>query len=319
MPKRQLTRPQAMPFRGGATTVIEPALLEFGQYSMVQNLRPKRPGFVKRPGQIKQHSTADGTNRVLSLFQFRKQAVDEKHLFAQFSDGDVLEATTDPPGVTTGVFGSESYSGSSDQVPSAQAVVDDVLVYTDGVDAVQVYGGDSSYVKKAVVYKGTSAQPDIPTEGEDYSDEVGSTDTSQVVVLDSLGSDSDQCLCIMTPVPAESFYVDVKSVNGNSVTISSLQYGKNDNTWANVSGLSDGTESGGATLAQDGTISWTATTDHQPRLAYGAVGYWYRIHFSGALDSEVEINTITYNSSWTDYVNMWDGVTSTGMVTRLKQ
>ena len=98
-----LTQIKGQPVQGGAVTVRNAAQLPFGSYSMVQNIRGKHPDFIKRSGMRKQHSTADGSNEVLSLFQFRKSRVDEKHFFAQMSDGDMLEATNDPPTVTTGV------------------------------------------------------------------------------------------------------------------------------------------------------------------------------------------------------------------------
>ena len=88
---------KSVPFRGGCNTYLEPALLEPGKYSSVQNFRQMHPGLKKRPGQIKLHTTADSTNRVMSLFQFSKGKKTERHLYAQMSDGDVLEATAGPP------------------------------------------------------------------------------------------------------------------------------------------------------------------------------------------------------------------------------
>jgi len=88
---------KSVPFRGGCNTYLEPSLLEPGKYSMVQNFRQMHPGLKKRPGQVKSHWSADSTNRVMSLFQFSKGKVTERHLFAQMSDGDVLESYAAPP------------------------------------------------------------------------------------------------------------------------------------------------------------------------------------------------------------------------------
>lgn len=309
MTTRKYSKIQATPLRGGMITTREPALLKFGQFSQVQNLRPERPGFRKRPGQAKLHTTADSTNGVLSIYQFKKQKVTEQHLYAQMSDSDVLEATSNPPTVTTGAFGSEVFDGTASPRPASWGTVQDQLLFANGVDSLQIYGGNSSYVHRAVVYKGTSAAPDIPEEGFDYSDQVQTNSTSKTVVLNSLGGNANNFLAVMVPVQAKSFTIDVVNTNSNSVTLSNIEYGKNDNTWANVSGLDDGTEDDSKTLAQDGTIAFTAPTDMQPRLMFGGVGYWYRFKFSGALDSTVSINTITYDCDWQDVVNVWDGST----------
>ena len=96
MPVTKLTRLKASPLRGGAITVRDAGLLKPGEFSVAQNVRPLHPGFEKRKGQIALHTEADGTNRALSLYQFRKRDVDETHMYAQMSDGDVLEATNAP-------------------------------------------------------------------------------------------------------------------------------------------------------------------------------------------------------------------------------
>ena len=174
-----LTPIKGLPVRGGAITVRSAAQIPFGAYSMVQNIRGKHPDFIKRPGQRKQHSTADGSNEVLSLFQFRKSRVDEKHFYAQMSDGDILEATNDPPTVTTGAFGSEVLDGSADQIPAAWSVVADKLLHSNGVDQHQIYCGSSSFVEKFFVYKHDTEIERVPTKGEDYSLQV-SNDRSDV-------------------------------------------------------------------------------------------------------------------------------------------
>ncbi|MEE9365993.1 MAG: hypothetical protein V3W44_04820, partial [Dehalococcoidales bacterium] len=112
MPLRPLTPETAIPLRGGAVTVRDAAQLNPGQFSMIQNLRPTHPGFKKRAGSARLHSTADGARKLLSLHQFRKTEIDEHHVFAQFGDNDILDATNLPPTATTGAFGTQVFSGS---------------------------------------------------------------------------------------------------------------------------------------------------------------------------------------------------------------
>jgi len=297
---------QSWALRGGAVTRREPALLPFGTFSMVQNLRARHPGFVKRPGQAKQHTTADGTNKVLSLYQFRKSRIDEKHLYAQMSDGDVLEATTAPPGTTTGAFGSEVHDGSSGQLPASWATIDDVLIYSNGADQHQIYGGESSYVKKFIVFKGSADPKDVPEGGEDYSDEVSDGQTSTVAVLDSLSTWANwDAVFVCTSVPADALGIVLANGNDNA-SVLSLYYRKNDNTWADAS-ATDGTDVGGDCLKQDGNITWTQPSDEIPMMMFGTVGFWYQIRVSAALDAEVEISGCTFQGPWTGLVNVWDG------------
>ena len=300
-----------LPFRGGCDTVREDAQLPIGSFSMVQNLRGEHPGFRKRPGQRRLHSTADGTNKVMTLFQFEKTRVTNSHFFAQMSDGDVLEATNDPPTVTTGAFGSEAFDGSSGQVPASWSVLNDLLILSNGADQHQIYGGSGSYVEKFIVVNETAAVPTLPEYGIDYSTEVSDGLSTTVAVLDSLGdlANDYECIFIRTPVPVKSLTFTVSAVNGTAAELN-VSYWKNDNTWADLS-ITDGTETGGdTTLAQSGTVSWTEPSDEIPRYMFGGSGFWYRVYLSSGdnLDAEVEISAVTWAADFQDIRNVWDAV-----------
>lgn len=238
---------KSVPFRGGCNTALEPALLDPGKYSMVQNFRQMHPGLKKRPGQIKLHTTADGTNRVMSLFQFSKGKATERHFYAQMNDGDVLEATAGPPTVTTGVFGTSVHAGTaSGMIPASWSVINDTMLYSNGVDQHQICFGNTSYVHKFIVYRGAAAIPDVPVLGEDYSSEVSDGQSSTVAILDSLGdlaADYD-CVFIMAPVPIKQLTWTLgASTKGNTTAAAGqMKYRKTDNTWAAVAALNDGTE-----------------------------------------------------------------------------
>jgi len=147
-----------------------------------------RPGLKQRPGYIKQHSTADSTNGVLSMFQFSKGKRTERHFYAQMGDGDVLEATTNPPGVTTGAFGSEVFSGSSGQIPASWSVLDDQMIYSNGVDQHQICAGTANYLTHFAVYNSNTKLPDMPTVGYDYTPQVSDANESTVAILSGLGN-----------------------------------------------------------------------------------------------------------------------------------
>jgi len=300
-----LTQIKGQPFRGGAITVRPAAQLPFGAYSMVQNIRGKHPDFVTRPGQRKLHTTADGSNEVLSLFQYRKSRVDEKHLFAQMSDGDILEATNDPPTVTTGVFGSEVFDGSIDQIPASWSTVADKLLMSNGVDQHQIFCGNSSFIEKFIVYKGVGSLETIPTKGEDYSTEISNA-RSDVAILDAIDTYTNyNCVFIRTPVPVIGFYVDVDTANA---VVSDLSIGYWNGAWGQATNVSDGTASGGATLAQDGYITFDAQSDIIPKYQYGSCGFWYQLRFSVQLSATVRLKSVTFQTEFQDIVNVWDGI-----------
>lgn len=183
----KLTKLKTIPFQGGVNTYNEPGLLPTGSYSAVQNMRQMRPGLKARAGMIAQHTTADGTNRVMSMFQFSKGKRTERHFYAQMSDDDVLEATTAPPGVTTGEFGSEVFAGTTGSSAASWSVINDKLLFSNGVDQHQICAGTDDLIDKFIVYDSDTRLPDVPTTGYDYTSEVNYSG-SGVAVLDSLGN-----------------------------------------------------------------------------------------------------------------------------------
>jgi len=360
-------------FRGGCTTGQEVALIKSGGYSMIQNMRHNHPGFEKRLGCIKQHTTADSTNEVVSLFQFSKGRVSEKHFYAQMGDADVLEATASPPAVTTGVFGSEVFSGASGQVPASWSVNNDIMVFSNGADQHQIYPGTDPFVDRFVVFVSAAAIPTIPDLGSDYTEQVTDGLTTTVAVLDSLGTLAQyDAIFIKTNIPATSIKFTVSAANGTA-SDSQMHYWNGE--WTEVTALNDATElltldvapatnwsvgdtitgqtsnktcvvvsrattltynvsnrSGAftlgevltngtytadqgaahpqiATLGYSGSMSWTAPTDEIPHYMFNECGFWYRLSLaSGALDAEVEVSSVQYNTAWKAIHNVWDGI-----------
>jgi hypothetical protein len=317
MAYEKLTTIRTNSLRGGAITVREIPLLPFGAFSAAQNVRGDHPGFRKRAGQSKLHGTADSTNEVLSLYQFSKSRVDETHFYAQMSDGDVLEADNNPPTTTTGVFGSEIFDGSAGQIPASWGNIGDKLIFSNGVDQHQIYGGNSSYITKFILYKGTATIPTIPIEGKDFTVEVtdGRTNTSaDISDLDTLAN--FDCLFFQTPVQAKSITITMGNVN-TSASVTQLNYWNG--TWASVSGFSDNTTLSGASFGQDGSMTWTTPADIIPKYAFGSNGWWYQLSLSsGTLDSDTTILSIAYDSDWQSMINMWDGVPADVIEARLE-
>ena len=288
--------------------------LPFGESSWVQNLRAKGRALVQRGGQAYLHGTADGSNYVVSEFQFSKGKQDESHFYAQMSDGDVLEKTSALPTVeTAAVFGAEVFSGSTGQVPASWSVIDDMLIYTNGVDLPQVYCGDGSAVDSCIVYDSLDTEPpDMPIEDtKDYSLEAADSDTSRIVVLDSLhgwnvAADEEYgAIYVKTKTPhVKALNFVVGKANGTACTAT---FQKWNGAWVTVP-ITDGTADGGASIAKTGAMAFTTPTDVIPKFMFGENGFWWRVYFSADLDAEVEVTSITFDSIWGAIQNIWDGV-----------
>lgn len=124
-------------------------------------------------------------------------------------------------------------------------------------------------------------------------------------LLDSSQADVDFLyLCFSEPIGG--LYIDIQSANGTASTTLKGEYRKNDNTWANLS-VTDNTASGGVALAQDGTVTWTAVADWVSAQLIGPAGivsndvttepssqrgFWIRLSWDEALDSDTEIDEI---------------------------
>ena len=306
---KPLTTITGIPLQGGVNTRINKALLPFGAFSAAQNVRGKHPGFRKRPGQIKLHDTADSTNEVLSLYQFRKTRIDEKKFYAQMSDGDILEATNAPPTVATAaVFGSEVYSGSASQKPGSWSTLNDILFHSNGVDQHQVCAGDDNYPLAVYKFSDDAEVTTVPVYGTDMTTEAIDGLTSTAVILDSLSTYAAatyECIFICTPVPAQKLTWTVSLPNGTN-SVGTLNYRKSDGTWADTS-ETDNTITTGKTLAKTGTMTWSAPSDEVPHYMFGITGYWYQWEVSVALDAEVEVTKITYGSDFNSLTNVWSG------------
>jgi len=314
---KKATEIKGVPFRGGAITVREKALIPFGGYSMIQNIRGKHPGFIQRPGQRKLHVDADGTNSVMTLYQFNKSRVTENHFYAQFSDSDILEADTDPPGVDSGAFGDEVFDGTASPWPASWGNLNDMLMFSNGVDQHQIYAGTLNYISQLVKYDGGAAPPNVPELGLDYSTEV--TDGLDTTYADLDGLDTyanNECVFFRTPVPANGLGFTMKTVNGET-SVSTLYYRKSGGTWdALTSGddtFVDGTKAAngdGKTLGLAGptSMTWVHPGDEIPSYMFGASGFWYQLRVSAALSATTEVSKVTYQSAFQDLRNVWNGI-----------
>ena len=315
--ERQITDIATIPFVGGMDTRRQRASLQSGTYSDIQNIRHRHPGFEKRKGMKRKHSTADSTNQGMSGYQFSKGRTAERHFFAQMSDGVVMKATHDPPTVTTGVFGADFHAGTSKangMLPASWSDVNDLMIYSNGKEQHQIYAGDDNYVWGLIKYDHASAAPpNIPTDGFDYTLQVTDGLTSTGATLDDLDTlAAFECLFICTPVPATKLTWTFSGTKVNTAAaVGTLSYRKDDSTWADTT-ETDGTISpAGKTFGKTGSMTWSQPSDEIPCFMYGQSGYWYQWKTDTQLTDAagITVTSVTYghNAEFVDITNVWDG------------
>jgi len=296
----------SLPFRGGIDTLRERTMLDLGDFSTIQNMRARHPGFEQRKGQIEQNTTADASTETMTVYQFSKGRITEIKLYRQLVDGSVQLATNNPPTVTSGVYGSDVLTAVASAIPASWSEMDDIVLFSDGVRQHQINGGSTGQIERFIVYKGTVAIPDVPDEGSDFSREARDGDSSTVVVLDDLPTlAAFGAMFVMSKVRLNALNFTISAANGNASVLTLAYSGPSG--WTNVSGQSDGTASGGATMAQTGSVSWTLPTDEEDKFQFGESGFWYRLVVSAALDAEVEVSAVTYESEFQGLQNVFDG------------
>ena len=110
----------------------------------------------------------------------------------------------------------------------------------------------------------------------------------------------------MIPSSGVKFYVG--TANATAATASAFYW--SGTVWISVSALSDGTASGGVSLAQTGSMSWTSTASVAvPKFIDGIQGYWNKIEISGAtgVDTTTTVSQVSVLSAMQQIRDIWDG------------
>ncbi|MHA2068045.1 MAG: hypothetical protein ACXABY_27100, partial [Candidatus Thorarchaeota archaeon] len=132
------------------------------------------------------------------------------------------------------------------------------------------------------------------------------TDTKATFTLDTLATNNLNALYVGYWQPIDGITIDIgTAVNNNAATLL-VQYW-NGAAWTTCS-ASDGTASGGAPFAVDGSLTWTyiAAGTESPRRINGFTLFWYRITTDTLLDS-VDILKITVTKDWRGIEDLTDG------------
>lgn len=182
--------------------------------------------------------------------------------------------------------------------------VDFRLALNPAIIAVRFYDASNSAGARFESESGSTASGLL----SDLTDRDTATGTG--TALDS--STTSDYLYLCTTDVIGGLHVVIGSANGTAATTIIVEYRKNDDTWASLT-ETDGTASGGIALAQTGAITWTAPTDAKQAFLGGpnspiatdtdapaVFGYWWRVTWDEALDSDTEIDEIWTLNKATD-------------------
>lgn len=284
-------------FTGKYDGVTPSILLPSGSVSDGLNMRKvsKTGGWKPRRGCVLANTTAaESSAAIKSLHQFKHPYNSDYHFFAQVNS-KLLDSTDDPPAVGT-TFGID-LGVSVGATAGFSCVVNDRFCYADGTSAPIVYAGTAPFPLAVFTYDATN------TAYVDYTSQI--VDNRTATYANILGGATDK-FYILTHERISAVTLDLNaSVNSNSVTLTvkAMRSG----TWTSVSALSDGTASAGKTLAQDGTISWTASASDTLTVIGNVMGYAYELSWSGAMSGAVGCISITCTMPATTLTNKWNG------------
>lgn len=285
--------------------VASPTLLPQGWISGGENIRQisQFGGWKARKGCDTFNTTQIAADKVWSLHVYEHPRNEDYHFLAQI-DSKIYDSSADPPTVGT-TFGSDITNSQtiSNAAPGFSDTVEELWIYADGGKPI-LWGGDSPYCTGFLCYDDSAGLWTSYT--KDVTD--GRTDTEAI----ALGAANDLWY-VCSPEIADTITLNLgDTVNSNSVTATVKAW--RSGSWTDVS-ATDGTASGGATMAQDGSLTWTAGSDEM-RVLGGVMGYWYQISFSGALSNSVDVISCQVVFDLAAVTNKWDGVWETPLSVR---
>lgn len=285
-------------FNGFYDGVTPPILLKNGQVSDGLNMRKVsiNGGWKPRKGCVLNNTTAaESGAEIKSLHQFTHPYNSDYHFIAQVNS-KLLDASNDPPAAGT-TFGTD-LGVTVGTTPGFSDLVGDKWCYADGSGAPVVYAGTAPFPMAFFTYDASE------TAYVDYTSKVVDSRTTTYAIV--LGAATDK-FYILTHERISGITLDLgSSVNATARTLAvkAMRSG----TWTAVSSLSDGTASGGAPLAQDGTISWTASASDTLTVIGNIQGYAYEFSWDDALSGSVYIISVKCTMAASTITNKWNGI-----------
>jgi len=291
------------PFLGKYNGVTPPTLLPVGAIPDGKNIRKvsQLGGWKVRKGNTLHNSSAIAASPVLSLHQYENPRLGDSHFIAQ-CDGKLYEGDNNPPSSGTSFQASgELYDGVSSSRGGFSCIVESDFFYADGSGRPLMWGGDTPYCRAFISYDASGSY----TGHNDFTREVTNDRTD---LYGKIYSDSANSFYICSPCRAKGVRLVLGTgKNTNSATLS-LEAFQGSSGWSSRSISSDGTSSGGATLAQSGTILFSEDSDDALYAYKGTMGFWYHFSYSANLSQAVDVVQAMVIYDPAELENKWNGV-----------
>lgn len=293
-------------FDGAWMPSIDPALIGAKNFQSLINMRYNDGGIEGVTGYTKYNTTAIGTYvNIKNGIHFRTNRAADSYVLthAVKSDGTSRIFQNQTAIGSEGDFeathlhedASVDLIGRFSQAPSG------AVAYANG-EEVKIWSGEEASVGAAF-----STQDASDTNPKDLSEKIGNSRDESGERFEINTADYDY-LVIMTTRPVKSFKFYVSPTNPNGVASAFGTTGKywGGTAWVGLGGITDNTISGGAALAQTGTVTFNDTLGSVVPKHYEE-RYLFAYQFQ--LDAgDADIFEITANYSFQTPTNVWDGI-----------
>lgn len=172
---------------------------------------------------------------------------------------------------------------------------DGCISFCNGFDTL-IYPGNEFRVGNFINTTSGNANP------LDYTERLGRSllDSNKVISLVSGGN-----IYIGSPIKLSGVKFYVATPNSSTSTMTAYYW--NGSTWTSCSSQSDGTSSGGITLAQTGSLTFTSTVSVAKQSFFNDIkAFWYKIA-CGTINSSTRIFGCTVKASMQQISDIWDG------------
>lgn len=259
-----------------------------------------------RPGHVGASDAIEASGVVTSLHQVYFPTNEVSYLIAQVdvstTSSKLWVSSTSLP--STSVTWSELYDlGAGADVVSV-AVLNDRAVITEGknkaplvfLGGIATDGSDWAVPKNALV-------AETSTDLRDLSDTVCDSDSATSSGLSAFTSTGKIYLCFDVPTTT-GIYIGVATANTATATMTVEKYVSG--SWTAVT-KTDNTSSGGKSLAQSGTVTWSATATDYSTISEVS-GYWIRLSWNFSSTGNVDISRILFDAPCQALANIGSGV-----------
>ena len=295
-------RTREIALSGRLRTADDPATIGPNDLAICKNMRPWDQYPRGIGGMTKINTSVAPSLPIKNGIHFTKAQPAESHVVIAGVDGKLYNNDAVIP--AQGNFGATAIFTPSAGYQSPQLAIapEGALAFCNGVDSV-IYGGTEFRCAGFM---------DSPTTViiYDYSDDVRTADTGTKATIHTTGSGPwIATFYVGSIMPISAFKPYMLAANTKTSTMAVKYY--DGDTWEAVSTLSDGTASGGISLAQVGTVSFDSTAAIAKIYNLnGVVLYWYQVTVTAAGADFNAIPTIYYVTTSVpaqQIKDIWDG------------